>query len=110
MSVVERQEAIRAMRGRMRSPGRPSKARREDRVRFWEGIAGGVSSEDAAAGAGVSPAVGSRWFRQAGGMPPISLRWYLEVPKLVAMWHDIILPSHVRYVWEPWLREKRFLP
>ena len=41
--------------------------------KFWEGIAGGVSSEDAAAGAGVSPAVGSRWFRQAGGMPPISL-------------------------------------
>ena len=73
MSVVERREAIRAMRGRMRSPGRPSKARREDRVRFWEAIAGGVSSEDAAAGAGVSPAVGSRWFRQAGGMPPISL-------------------------------------
>ena len=73
MSVVERQEAIRAMRGRMRSPGRPWKARREDRVRFWEAIAGGVSSEDAAAGAGVSPAVGSRWFRQAGGMPPISL-------------------------------------
>ena len=73
MSVVERQEAIRAMRGRMRSPGRPSKARREDRVRFWEAIAGGVSSEDAAAGAEVSPAVGSRWFRQAGGMPPISL-------------------------------------
>ena len=67
MSVVERQEAIRAMRGPMRSPGRPSKARREDRVRFWEAIAGGVSSEDAATGAGVSPAVGSRWFRQAGG-------------------------------------------
>ena len=58
---------------RWRSPGRPWKAQREDRVRFWEGIAGGVSSEDAAAGAGVSPAVGSRWFRQAGGMPPISL-------------------------------------
>ena len=73
MSVVERREAIRAMRGPMRSPGRPWKAQREDRVRFWEGIAGGVSSEDAAAGAGVSPAVGSRWFRQAGGMPPISL-------------------------------------
>ena len=61
------------MRGQLWSPGRPSKAQREDRVRFWEGIAGGVSSEDAAAGAGVSPAVGSRWFRQAGGMPPISL-------------------------------------
>ena len=40
--------------GRMRSPGRPWNAQREDRVRFWEGIAGGVSSEDAAAGAGVS--------------------------------------------------------
>ena len=61
------------MRGRMRSPGRPSGAQREDRVRFWEGIAGGVSSEDAAGVAGVSPAVGSRWFRQAGGMPPICL-------------------------------------
>ena len=70
MSVVERQEEIRAMRGPMRSPGRPSKAQREDRVRFWEGIAGGVSIEDAAAGAGVSPAVGSRWFRQAGAPKP----------------------------------------
>jgi hypothetical protein len=44
-----------------------------DRVRFWEAIARGVSSEDAAAVAGVSQAVGSRWFRQAGGMPPITL-------------------------------------
>jgi hypothetical protein len=57
----------------MRSPGRPSTARREDRVRFWEAIARGASSEDAAVGTGVSQAVGSRWFRQAGGMPPISL-------------------------------------
>ena len=61
------------MRGRMRSPGRPSVAQREDRVRFWEAIGRGVSSEDAAGEAGVSPAVGSRWFRQAGGMRPISL-------------------------------------
>ena len=30
---------------------------------------------------------------------PDDVRWYIEVPKLVAMWHDIILPSHVRYVW-----------
>ena len=73
MSVAMGQEAIRAMRGRLWSPGRPSGAQREDRVRFWEGIAGGVSSEDAAGVAGVSPAVGSRWFRQAGGMPPICL-------------------------------------
>ena len=61
------------MRGQMWSPGRPSVARRDDRVRFWQAIAAGASSEDAAAVAVVSQAVGSRWFRQAGGMPPISL-------------------------------------
>jgi len=61
------------MRGQMWSPGRPSTARREDRVRFWEAIARGATSEDAAVATGVSQAVGSRWFRQAGGMPPISL-------------------------------------
>ena len=54
--------AIRAMRGKVWSPGRPSTARREDRVRFWEAIAAGLSSEDAATAAGVSSAVGSRWF------------------------------------------------
>src|SRR5881409_726237 len=73
MGVRKRREAIRAMRGRMWSPGRPSVARREDRVRFWCSIASGASSEDAAVVAGVSQAVGSRWFRRAGGMPPISL-------------------------------------
>src|SRR6476469_884987 len=73
MGGGKRQEAVRAMRGQMWSPGRPSVARREDRVRFWQSIAAGVSSEDAAAVAGVSQAVGSRWFREAGGMPPISL-------------------------------------
>ena len=73
MGGGKRQQAIRAMRGQMWSPGRPSVARREDRVRFWQSIASGASSEDAAAAAGVSQAVGSRWFRQAGGMPPISL-------------------------------------
>jgi IS30 family transposase len=73
MGVGKHQEAIRAMRGQMWSPGRPSVARREDRVRFWRAIAAGASSEDAAVVAAVSQAVGSRWFRQAGGMPPISL-------------------------------------
>jgi len=48
-------------------------ARREDRRRFWAAIAAGLSSEDAAADAGVSPAVGARWFREAGGMPPSTL-------------------------------------
>jgi IS30 family transposase len=43
-------------------------------VRFWLAIARGLSSEEAAAEAGVSAAVGSRWFREAGGMRPVSLR------------------------------------
>jgi IS30 family transposase len=73
MGVGRRQQAIRAMRGQMWSPGRPSVARREDRQCFWRAIAAGYSSEDAAAVAGVSQAVGSRWFRDGGGMPPISL-------------------------------------
>jgi hypothetical protein len=41
MGVGRRQQQIRAMRGQMWSPGRPSTARREDRVRFWEAIARG---------------------------------------------------------------------
>ena len=61
------------MRGRMWSPGRPSTARREDRVQFWGTIARGASTDDAAVAAGVSSPVGARWFRHAGGMPPISL-------------------------------------
>jgi transposase, IS30 family len=58
----------------MRSPGRPPAGRREHRVRFWEAIARGVSSVDAAAEAGVSAVVGVRWFREAGGMPPSAIR------------------------------------
>ncbi len=54
MGVRERQQAVRAMRGQMWSPGRPSTARREDRVRFWEVIARGASTEDASLEAGVS--------------------------------------------------------
>ncbi len=62
-----------AGRPAMRSPGRPPAGRREDRQRFWAAIACGLSSEDAAVSCGVSAAVGARWFRQAGGMPSISL-------------------------------------
>lgn len=54
----------------LRSPGRPPEAQRENCRRFWMAIASGRSSEDAAVEAGVSPAVGVRWFRRAGGMPP----------------------------------------
>ncbi len=56
----------------MRSPGRPPVARREHKQRFWAAIARGATSEAAGVESGVSPAVGSRWFREAGGMPPSS--------------------------------------
>jgi transposase-like protein len=57
----------------MRSPGRPPVARLEDRQRFWVAIARGMSSEDAGIEAGVSPAVGTRWFRDSGGIRLVSL-------------------------------------
>ena len=57
----------------MRSPGRPPVARREHQQRFWAAIARGMTSEDAGIEAGMSPAVGTRWFRSSGGMRPISL-------------------------------------
>ena len=56
----------------MRSPGRPPVRRELERL-FWTKIAGGLSSEDAALACGVSAPVGSRWFRNAGGMSPLSL-------------------------------------
>jgi IS30 family transposase len=40
---------------------------------FWRLIAAGETTDDAAVAVGVSVAVGSRWFRHAGGMPPICL-------------------------------------
>ncbi|MGJ0531809.1 IS30 family transposase [Methylocystis sp.] len=57
----------------MRSPGRPSAAVREQLVRFWKAIAAGRTSDGAGIDAGVSPAVGVRWFRRAGGMAPSHL-------------------------------------
>jgi IS30 family transposase len=57
----------------MRSPGRPPVGRLEHRQRFWLAVARGLSSEEAAAEAGVSPAVGVRWFREGGGMPSVTL-------------------------------------
>ena len=56
----------------MRSPGRPPVGRREHRQRFWAAIARGERSDVAGVEAGVSPVVGVRWFRESGGMPPIS--------------------------------------
>ena len=71
----------------MRSPGRPPVLHRSERRPFWQAIADGFSSEEAAQLAGVSQAVGSRWFRECGGMPPSHLapsapaptEWYLSL-------------------------------
>jgi len=72
MAGKKRRPADQALRPPMRSPGRPPGWRREHQKRFWEGIAGGLSSEEASVAAGLSPAVGTRWFRQSGGMPPFT--------------------------------------
>ena len=56
----------------MRSPGRPEPPRAVQRE-FWRLIATGATTVEASAGVGVSWPVGARWFRQAGGMSPISL-------------------------------------
>lgn len=65
-----KQKRTRAYRGQIPSPGRPTVAWREDRVRFWVAIARGVKTEEACVEAGVSGPVGYRWFRHAGGVNP----------------------------------------
>ncbi len=64
--------ADRALRPAMRSPGRPDPSRAVQR-QFWRLIATGITTAEAAIAVGVSVPVGMRWFRHAGGMPPISL-------------------------------------
>src|SRR3954467_13411269 len=59
-------------RAPMKSPGKPSLRRDVERL-FWREIARGLTSEDAAVAVGVSPAVGSRWFRERGGMATFML-------------------------------------
>ena len=56
----------------MRSPGRPDPSRVVQR-QFWRLIATGITTVEASMAVGVSWPVGARWFRHAGGMPPISL-------------------------------------
>jgi IS30 family transposase len=73
MGARRRRRSDRAGRPAMRSPGRPPAGRKEHRQRFWAAIARGLTSEDAAAEADVSAAVGVRWFREGGGMPSVAL-------------------------------------
>src|SRR5215210_7268157 len=72
MAERRQERADRAIRPALRSPGRPP-PRREVEQEFWRRVAGGLTSEDAAAAVGVSGPVGTRWFRHGGGMSPISL-------------------------------------
>ena len=92
-TMKERQRAAQLYRGQIPSPGRPTVAWREDRVRFWAAIARGIKTEDAAAEAGVSSPVAFRWFRHAGGVNPclpsmVSGR-YLSFAERedIAVWH-----------------------
>ena len=73
MGVTKQQKATWPMRGKMQSPGAPTRWQRTQRQRFWVEIAKGVASEQAAVSVGVASAIGSRWFREAGGMRPINL-------------------------------------
>ena len=69
-TMRERQREVQLYRGQVPSPGRPTVAWREDRVRCWGAVAGGLKTEEAARAAGVSAPVAFRWFRQAGGVNP----------------------------------------
>lgn len=64
---------VREVTGRrpLRSPGQPGH-RRELERRFWDKVAEGMLPSDAGVAVGVSAVVGSRWFRQGGGMSPYS--------------------------------------
>lgn len=70
MAYGTKQNQVRAYRGQITSPGRPSVAWREDRVKFWAAISTGVLTDEASEAAGVSSPVGYRWFRHAGGVNP----------------------------------------
>ena len=71
--TIPRRASDRCTRRKLCSPGRPSAWQRENRCLFWQAIAQGRTSEEAAAYAGISIPLGPRWFRSSGGMPPTHL-------------------------------------
>jgi hypothetical protein len=70
---VYKRASDRSIRKKLRSPGHPPGWQRENLCRFWQAIAAGRTSEEAALDARVSAPVGVRWYRSAGGMPPTHL-------------------------------------
>jgi RHS repeat-associated protein len=69
MQKVRRRRSDRAGRSPMRSPGRPPAWKRSQQQRFWVAIAQGLTSENAAVACGLPGVIGTRWFREGGGMP-----------------------------------------
>jgi hypothetical protein len=45
-TMRERQREVQLYRGQVPSPGRPTVAWREDRVRFWSAVARGLKTEE----------------------------------------------------------------
>ena len=86
--------AVATGRPPMRSPGRPPAARREHLRLFWTAISRGATSTDAGVTAGVSQVLGTRWFRECGGVTPQSVFHvdsgrYLSFAEReqIALWH-----------------------
>lgn len=77
---IQKRRSHRSGRVPLPSPGRPPVAGRSELRRFWLGIARGMTSEDAALVAGISQPVGTRLFRQAGGMAPAMFRSSTKPP------------------------------
>ena len=78
--TLRKRRSHRSGRAPLPSPGRPPAAKRSELQRFWLGIAQGMTSEDAALAAGLSQPVGTRLFREAGGMPPAMFRSSAKPP------------------------------
>lgn len=69
----DRQDGLRSGQDGHRCGRQAGVNQREAEQAFWVRIAAGAPSEDAALARGVSQPVGTRWFREAGGMAPVSL-------------------------------------
>ncbi len=85
MGITTHGRCQRGTRPALGSIGRPQAGLKGERLMFWQAIAEGHSTERSAEIAGVSAAVGTRWFRHAGGMPDMSLKAptdrYLTLPE-----------------------------
>ena len=97
MGVAKHGRCRRGIRPFVGSVGRPNAGLKGERQRFWSAIARGMSSEAAATIAGVSSAVGSRWFRQGGGMsklnPTVPSERYLSLSEREEI--SLLLAQHL---------------